>query len=113
MDNIKCNKCGKLIKYDKSYKVINKKFKEYGDSLCFKCAIKWTKSNLGYRKAIKLIFNKVKYIIKDTKIYQTISYLTPYIVGYGYLSLCCIHFIINKDLIGLSLLLVFIIQSIS
>lgn len=113
MDNIKCDECGKLINYNKTYEVIDEKSKEYGHKLCFKCAMLWAKSNKGYKRTIKLITHMVKFKITNNKAYKFLANIIPYIVGYGYMSLCCIHFIMNKDLVGLSLLLLFIIQLIS
>lgn len=113
MDKIKCDKCGKLINCDKTYKVIDDKSEEYGNKLCFKCAMKWAKSNKGYKRTIKLITHMIKFKIRNNKVYKFLAHIYPYIVGYGYLSLCCIYFIKNKDLVGLSLLLIFIIQLIS
>lgn len=113
MDKVKCYKCGKLIEYNKTYKVIDKKSKEYGHKLCFKCAIIWAKSNKGYKRTIKFIISYIKFKIRKNKMYKFLAHIYPYIVGYGYISLCCIHFITNKDLVGLSLLLLFIVQLIS
>lgn len=113
MDKVKCYKCGKLIEYNKTYKVIDKNSKEYGRRLCFKCAMFWAKSNMGYKRTIKLIISHIKFKIRKNKIYKFLAHIIPYIVGYGYMFLCCIHFIINKDLVGLSLLLLFILQLIS
>lgn len=113
MENINCDKCGKLVKYNKTYKVIDSTSEEYEDRLCFKCAVKWAKSNRGYRRVIKLITDMIKFKIRNNKVYKFLANIIPYIVGYGYMSLCCIHFIMNKDLVGLSLLLLFIIQVIS
>lgn len=113
MDKVKCDKCGKLIEHSKTYKIIDEKSKEYGHRLYFKCAMLWAKSNKGYKRTIKFIISYIKFKIRKNKIYQFLAYIIPYIVGYGYMFLCCIHFIINKDLVGLSLLLLFILQLIS